>query len=66
MKNLTDKELMERYLGIKVALSEIGHTENLIKAYISCTEEISMRYFDEHGLIDIKSREELVKSINAN
>lgn len=46
---------------LKVALSEAGHTENIVNAYISCTTEICMRYFDEHGLIDRKAREELLK-----
>ncbi len=63
MKDLTDKQLLEKYGCLKVALSENGHTENVVNAYISCTTEICMRYFDEHGLIDRKAREELLKDV---
>lgn len=63
MKKLTDKQLLEKYGCLKVALSENGQTENIINAYISCTTEICMRYFDEHGLIDRKAREELLKEV---
>lgn len=60
-RNMTDQELHEQYITLKVALKEYGYTENLVNAYISCTTEIACRYFDEKGIYDRKAREELVK-----
>lgn len=61
LKNLTNQELLERFAGLKVALVEQGHTENVVSAYITCTTEICMRYFNEHGLVDQEAREELLQ-----
>lgn len=58
-----DKELLEKYLTIKIALDEYGHTENIVNAYISCANEIVLRYFDEKGLIDRQARKELIESL---
>lgn len=60
-ENMTDQDLLERYMGLKVALSEHGHTENIVNAYISCTTEICMRYFDDRKLVNREARKELLK-----
>lgn len=65
-RTMTDKELHEYYITLKVALGEYGHTENLVNAYVSCTTEIACRYFDEKGLFNRKAREELLKDLIYN
>lgn len=63
---MTDQELLERYMGLKVLLSEHGKTENIVDAYITCTTEICMRYFADHGLVDRKAREKIKEEIECH
>ena len=56
---MTDQELLEQYMGLKVALSEYGFTENVVNAYIATSTEICMKYFDERGLVNLKARQKL-------
>lgn len=63
---MTDKELFERYIELKVALSEYGYTENIINAYLSCTTEICMRYFNDKDFVDREARKELMRDLGVN
>ena len=56
---MTDQELLEQYMGLKVALSEYGFTENVVNAYIATSTEICMKDFDERGLVNLKARQKL-------
>lgn len=63
---MTDQELLEQYMGLKVALSEYGFTENVVNAYIATSTEICMKYFDERGLVNLKAREKLRGQLEDN
>lgn len=63
---MTDQQLLERYMGLKVALSEYGLTENVVNAYIATSTEICMKYFDERGLVDLAAREKLRRQLEEN
>ena len=63
---MTDQQLLERYMGLKVALSEYGLTENVVNAYIATSTEICMKYFDERGLVDLTAREKLRRQLEEN
>ena len=60
---MTDRELLERYMGLKVLMAEQGRTENIVDAYITCTTEICMKYFDERGLADLGAREKIRRQL---
>ena len=63
---MTDRELLERYMGLKVLMAEQGRTENIVDAYITCTTEICMRSFADHGLVDRKAREKIKEEIECH
>ena len=64
--SMTDQQLLERYMGLKVALSEYGLTENVVNAYIATSTEICMKYFDERRLVDLAAREKLRRQLEEN
>lgn len=64
LRKMSDEKLYEYYITARNALEEYGHNnENILKAYLMCTGEISLRYFDEHKIIDRKSHNEIIKMI---
>ena len=50
-------------MGLKVLMAEQGRTENIVDAYITCTTEICMKYFDERGLADLGAREKIRRQL---
>lgn len=60
---MTDQQLLEHYMGLKVALSEYGFDEKVVNAYIATSTEICMKYFDERGLVDLEAREKLRRQL---
>ena len=65
-EEMEDAQLKETYLTLKNALNECGFSENLVKEYVRCANEIVLRYFDEQNLIDRSARRKLIDSVLNN
>lgn len=64
LRKMSAEKLYEYYITARNALEEYGHdNENILENYLMCTCEISLRYFDEHKIIDRKARDKITKLI---